>query len=170
MDYNHRQTERVYCEKHDYPPTTRVNLKSNPDFPIEVARMRNTWWITGIFIITTAVYGVSLRTHLAVPIILQYLIAFCATGIFTINSALVIDLYPGASASATAVNNLMRCLVGAAGVAAVQPMINALNPTWTFVLLAGITVITFPLTLIETAYGPSWRHARNERLKSLEVK
>ncbi|GMG04758.1 unnamed protein product [Aspergillus oryzae] len=136
MDYNHRLTEREYCEKHNYPPGTRVNLKTHPDFPIETARMRNTWWITVIFIVCVAVYGVSLRTHLAVPIILQYIIAYCSTGIFTINSALVIDLYPGASASATAVNNLMRCLIGAAGVAAVQPIIDALGPTYTFVLLA----------------------------------
>ncbi|OJJ96760.1 hypothetical protein ASPACDRAFT_46282 [Aspergillus aculeatus ATCC 16872] len=166
MDYNHRLTEREYCEKHGYPAGTRVNLKSHSDFPIEVARMRNTWWITGIFIVTTAVYGVSLRTHVAVPIILQYFIAFCATGIFTINSALVIDLYPGASASATAVNNLMRCLIGAAGVAAVQPILEALGADYTFVLLAGITLVMVPLLWIEDRWGPGWRHARERRLKA----
>lgn len=80
------------------------------------------------------------------------------------NSALVIDLYPGASASATAVNNLMRCLIGAAGVAAVQPIIDALTPVWTFVLLAGITIAASPLVWIEMRYGASWRLARQERL------
>ncbi|KAE8376120.1 major facilitator superfamily domain-containing protein [Aspergillus bertholletiae] len=164
MDYNHRVTEREYCERHNYPPGTRVNLKTHPDFPIETARMRNTWWITILFIVCVAVYGVSLRTHLAVPIILQYIIAYCSTGIFTINSALVIDLYPGASASATAVNNLMRCLIGAAGVAAAQPMIDALGPVYTFVLLAGITLVLFPLLWVETKYGPGWRLARHRRL------
>ncbi|KAE8309789.1 major facilitator superfamily domain-containing protein [Aspergillus transmontanensis] len=164
MDYNHRLTEHEYCEKHNYPPGTRVNLKTHPDFPIETARMRNTWWITGIFIVCVAVYGVSLRTHLAVPIILQYIIAYCSTGIFTINSALVIDLYPGASASATAVNNLMRCLIGAAGVAAVQPIIDALGSTYTFVLLAGITLVLCPLLWVEKKYGAGWRLARHQRL------
>lgn len=112
------------------------------------------------------VYGASLKTHLAVPIILQYLIAFCATGIFTINSALVIDLYPGASASATAVNNLMRCLIGAGGVAAVQPIIDALTPVWTFVLLSGITIALYPLVWIEMKYGQKWRTERQQRLGS----
>lgn len=125
--------------------------------------MRNTWWIIALFVITLGVYGASLKTHLAVPIILQYMIAFCATGVFTINSALVIDLYPGASASATAVNNLIRCLMGAAGVAAVQPMIDSLTPVWTFVLLAGIAIVMYPLVWIEMRYGSKWRQARDER-------
>lgn len=166
MDYNHRLTEREHCQKNGYPAETRITLKSHPDFPIEVARMRNTWWIIALFIVTVAVYGVSLRTHLAVPIILQYFIAFCSTGIFTINSAFVIDLYPGASASATAVNNLMRCLIGAAGVAVVQLIIDALTAEYTFVLLAGITVAMTPLLWVEQKFGASWRFARDKRLKS----
>ena len=132
--------------------------------------MRNTWWIVAFFIVTTAVYDVSLRTHLAVPIILQYFISFCATGIFTINSAFVIDLYPGASASATAVNNLMRCLIGAAGVAVVQPIIEALTAEYTFVLLAGITVAMTPLLWVERRFGAAWRLVRNERLESKAAK
>lgn len=166
MDYNHRRTEREYCQEDGYATETRINLRSHPDFPIELARMRNTWWIIALFIITTAVYGVSIRTHLAVAILLQYFIAFCSTGIFTINSAFVIDLYPGASASATAVNNLMRCLIGAAGVAVVQPIIEALTAEYTFVLLAGITVAMTPLLWVEQRFGASWRFARNERLES----
>ncbi|KAF7596290.1 hypothetical protein BBP40_002434 [Aspergillus hancockii] len=165
MDYNHRSTEREYCEQRGYPSGTRANLKTQPDFLIEVARMRNTWWIVGLFIVATAIYGVSLRTHIAVPIILQYFIAFCATRVFTINSALVIDLYPRASASATAVNNLMRCSVGAAGVAVVQPMLDTLTADYAFLLLAAIMVIMFPLLWIEKQFGASWRHERDIRLK-----
>jgi stage V sporulation protein SpoVS len=165
MDYNHKRTEREYCRKHNLPINTRITSKTHPGFPIEYARMRNTWWITALFIVCVALYGVSLRTHVGIPIILQYIIAYCATAIFTINSALIIDLYPGASASATAVNNLMRCEVGAAGVAAVQPIIDALTPTWTFVLLAGITLSMTPLLMIEMRWGAGWRLERLERLK-----
>ena len=168
MDYNHKRTEREYCQKHNLPVDTRISSKSHPDFPIEYARMRNTWWITALFLVCTAAYGFSLRTHLAVPIILQYITAYCATAIFTINSALVIDLYPGASASATAVNNLMRCLIGAAGVAAVQPIIDALTAEWTFFLLAGIVLLMVPLLMVEMRWGAGWRHERAERLKKKE--
>lgn len=168
MDYNHKRTEREYCRKHNLSIDTCITSKTYPDFPVEYARMRNTWWITALFIISVALYGVSLRTHVTVPIILQYIIAYCATAIFTINSTLIIDLYPGASASATAVNNLIRCEVGAAGVAAVQPIINALTPTWSFVLLAGITLSTSPLLMIEMRRGAGWRQERLERQKNKE--
>lgn len=165
MDYNYKVTVREYCAHHNLPAGTHVTTKAHPDFPIEVARMRNTWWLTALFIACAAAYGFSLETHLAVPIILQYLIAYCSTAIFTINSALVIDLYPGASASATAVNNLMRCEVGAAGVAAIQPMIEALTAKWAFLLLAGITLLMVPLLYIEMRWGARWRLQRLERLK-----
>ncbi|KAJ5495461.1 hypothetical protein N7539_000577 [Penicillium diatomitis] len=165
MDYNHRRTERDYCVRSDLPVETRITTKSHPDFPIEYARMRNTWWITAVFIICTATYGFSLRTHLAVPVILQYIIAYCATAIFTINSTLIIDLYPGASASATAVNNLMRCLVGAGGVAAIQPMIDALTAQWAFLLLAGTTLLMCPLLVVEMRWGAGWRQNRLKRLE-----
>lgn len=165
MDYNHRLTEREYCLQHGYDISTRVNCKTHPNFPIERARMRNNWMIIVPFVAATAAFGWSLKTHLAVPIILQFITAFCATGIFTVNSALVVDLYPGASASATATNNLMRCSLGAAGVAVAQPIIDALTAQWTFVLLAGITVLMVPLLSIEMKYGASWRLARAERLE-----
>jgi MFS family permease len=165
MDFNHKRTEREYCQKHNLPIDTRINSKTHPDFPIEYARMRNTWWITAIFVVCVAVYGVSLRAHLAVPIILQFIIAYGSTAIFTINSALVIDLYPGASASATAVNNLMRCLLGAAGVAAVQPMVDALTAQFAFALLAGITIAMVPLLMVEMKWGYKWRLERHERLQ-----
>lgn len=168
MDFNHKRTEREYCQQHNLPVDTRINLKSHPDFPIEYARMRNTWWITATFIVCVAVYGVSLRTHLAVPIILQFIIAYGSTAIFTINSALVIDLYPGASASATAVNNLMRCLIGAAGVAASQAIIDALTAQFAFVLLAGITMAMVPLLMVEMKWGYGWRIERQERLQKKE--
>ncbi|KAJ5164881.1 Major facilitator superfamily domain general substrate transporter [Penicillium coprophilum] len=164
MDFNHKRTEREYCQQHNLPIETRINSKSHPDFPIEYARMRNTWWITTIFIVCVAVYGVSLRTHLAVPIILQFIIAYGSTAIFTINSALVIDLYPGASASATAVNNLMRCLIGAAGVAAVQPIIDALTADFAFLMLAGITIAMVPLLMVEMKWGYGWRVERQKRV------
>lgn len=169
MDFNHKRTEREYCIEHNLPLDTRITTKTHLDFPIEYARMRNTWWITALFIVCTAVYGFSLRTNLAVPVILQYILAYCATAIFTINSALVIDLYPGASASATAVNNLMRCLIGAAGVAAVQPMIDSLTAQWAFLLLAGITLFMVPLLAVEMRWGAGWRQERTERLKWKEV-
>lgn len=42
-------------------------------------------------------------------------------------STLLVDLYPKQAASATAANNLYRCLCGAAGTAIIEPLINAIG-------------------------------------------
>src|SRR2546430_257321 len=112
MDHDYRHTENEYRKAHNIPENTKLNRKNFGDFPIERARQRNVWWIVLIFTVATGVYGFSLAFNIAFPLILQFFIAYTATALFSINSTLIIDLYPGASASATAVNNLMRCSVG----------------------------------------------------------
>jgi len=81
------------------------------------------------------------------------------------NSALIIDLFPGKSASATAVNNLMRCSVGAAGVAVIEMIIADLGSGLAFTCLAVITFICSPLVLLEWMYGMKWRIACVEKIR-----
>jgi hypothetical protein len=107
---------------------------------------------------------------IALPLILQFFIAYTATAIFSLNSALIIDLYPGASASATAVNNLMRCSVGAVGVAVVQIVIDGVGAGFAFSGFAVVTAGVSPLLALEWFYGEGWRWERRERLKSEEEK
>lgn len=70
----------------------------------------------------------------------KHFIAHTATAVFSLNGALAIDLYPGKLASAIAVNNLIRCLIGAAGVAVVQMIIDVLGPGVTFLVFAGVNL------------------------------
>ena len=93
------------------------------------------------------------------------LVAYTATAVFITNSALTIDLFPGKSASATAVNNLMRCSVGAAGVAVIEMIIADLGSGLAFTCLALITFLCSPLILLEWIYGMRWRIARVEKLR-----
>ncbi|KAE9370433.1 MFS general substrate transporter [Stipitochalara longipes BDJ] len=169
MDHDYKTVERQYRQAKGIPAGTILNKKELVDFPIEKSRLRNIWWIIVIFVLTVALYGFSLPLNIiAIPLVLQFFIAYTATAVFSFNSALVIDLYPGASASATAVNNLMRCSVGAAGVAVVQLIIDAIGAGPTFALFAGITAILSPLLVVEWLYGESWRRERKERLKAQE--
>ncbi|RDW61323.1 hypothetical protein BP5796_11215 [Coleophoma crateriformis] len=166
MDYDYRTVESQYKKERGIPDDMKLDKKTADGFPIEKSRLRNIWWIVLIFIITTAVYGFSLNLNiLAIPLILQFFIAYSATAVFSLNSALVIDLYPGASASATAVNNLMRCSVGAAGVAIAQPIIDAIGAGFTFFMLALITGVLSPLLVVEWYFGEQWRLERVARLK-----
>ena len=165
MDYDYRTVEGQYRKAKGIPDDVKLDKKALVDFPIEKSRLRNIWWIVLIFVLTTAFYGFSLNLNqIAVPLVLQFFIAYTATAVFSLNSALVIDLYPGASASATAVNNLMRCSVGAVGVAFVQLIIDAIGAGPTFLMFALITAGLSPLLVIEWFYGEGWRLARTERL------
>lgn len=169
MDHDYTTIETQYRKQHNILSSTPLNKKDLLDFPIERSRLRNIWWIVLLFVTSTAIYGFSLDLDIiAVPLILQFFIAYTATAVFSLNSALVIDLYPGASASATAVNNLMRCSVGAVGVAVVQPIIEGIGEGATFALLAGVTAVCSPLLVVEWVYGEGWRRERRVRLERKE--
>ena len=138
-----------------------ITLKKRTDFPIERARLRSMWWITIIFIVAMAGSGPSLQLpNPALPLVLQFFIAFTTTATFSMNSALMIDFFPGSSASATTVNNIVRCSVGAAGVSVIQLLINAVGTKFAFPILAGITVVLTPLIVAEWRLGEWWREAR----------
>ncbi|THV47314.1 hypothetical protein BGAL_0319g00050 [Botrytis galanthina] len=169
MDYNYKFVESRYRKQHNIPADVQIKANELLDFPIEVARMRNIWWIVIVFVVTTALYGYSLNLEIiALPLVLQFFIAYTATAVFSSNSALIIDLYPGKSASATAVNNLSRCLLGAAGVAVVQLIIDALGSGVTYLIFAGITFACSPLLMLEWYHGGRWRKERAEKLKKKE--
>jgi len=59
----------------------------------------------------------------------------------------------------------MRCLVAASGVAAVEPLINAVGDGPAFTILACLCLCLCPLLAMEWRYGAKWRIARNKRLK-----
>jgi MFS family permease len=161
--------ERRYRTAHNIPDNVVLNKKELIDFPFEKARLRNIWWMVLLFITTTSLYGFSIRLNiLAIPLILQFFISYTANSVFALNQTLVVDLYPRASASATAVNNLMRCLMGAGGVAVVQIIIDKIGAGLTFLLFAEITVLMSPLLVVEWKYGERWRRERKERLDAQE--
>ncbi|KAH6633844.1 major facilitator superfamily domain-containing protein [Chaetomium sp. MPI-SDFR-AT-0129] len=173
LDRDYRTVEAQYRLDKGLPADAPVSSKKTADFPVSQARLRSAWYQVLIFVASIGGYGYAITSPvlgtspsgMAVPLVLQFIIAFTATGLFTQNSALMVDLYPGASASATAVNNLIRCAIGAAGVAAVQFIIDAIGAGPTFLMFAGVTVALSPLLYLEWVFGNQWRMARMERLE-----
>jgi hypothetical protein len=47
-------------------------------------------------------------------------------------------------------------------------ILRALGLGWTYVLLSGIGLTTFPLSLIVMHYGPRWRENRRRSLEKLD--
>lgn len=76
---------------------------------------------------------------------------------FTNVNTLIVDLYPGKAASATAAVNVGRCLIGAVAVAVVQPMIDSMGAGWTFTLGALLALaIGLVCQLLIYRYGETW--------------
>lgn len=143
------------------------------DFPYIQARLRLMPLFSIVLVVSLALYGPSFEfndlnrsfgPNLAAPLILQFLIAFTATSIFNINSTVLIDCFPDRPASATALNNLCRCLLGAAGVAAIEPLIGAVRAMRAFLIVTGIVVFFTPLIWVEWRFGKKWRKKREKRL------
>ena len=59
--------------------------------------------------------------------------------------------------------NLVRGWIGACGIAAAHVMSVRLNTGWYFTLLAGISLISFPMLFLEITFGPRVRAKRAER-------
>src|ERR1700759_4787890 len=77
---------------------------------------------------------------------------------------LLVDMYPGKPASATAANNLLRCWLGAGSTALVVPLINAVGIGWAATIAAGIWVGYTPVLLLIMKKGPRWRREAREAM------
>jgi hypothetical protein len=149
---------------HNLPATAKLTSQSHPSFNIERARLRSSFPLLILFTLSVSIYGFSVEWGLPIPLTLQFVIAFAATAIFNVNSTLMIDLYPSKPASATAINNLMRCTVGAVGVGVVEMGIRAFDEGRVFAALAALSAMAGGLLVLEWRSGMRWRVERLRRL------
>ncbi|CAE6487842.1 unnamed protein product [Rhizoctonia solani] len=132
------------------------------DLPIEHTRLKRAPILFALLISASIGYGWSVqqKAHIAVPLVLQFIVGFVSMSIITINQTILVDMYPSQGSSITASNNFVRCLLGAGTISIQDPLINAINPGWTYVLFCSICLLTVPLFIIEWRYGPTWRRRR----------
>ncbi|EXJ80497.1 hypothetical protein A1O1_08642 [Capronia coronata CBS 617.96] len=128
-------------------------------FPIERARIQVIWPILYIGIAAICCYGWTLEWNasVAAPLVLQFIIGLCVTGSFNVLGTLLVDLHPTDPSAATAANNLVRCLLGAAGTGIIDIMISGMGSGWCFTCIALICLVTSPMLWLVTRWGPGWR-------------
>ncbi|KAH8590378.1 major facilitator superfamily transporter multidrug resistance [Bisporella sp. PMI_857] len=178
MNRSYIEAEKAYKQRNSLPSTYTLPKKSLPaDFQIEHARLKHMKWIVPLFILSTALYGFSLAFPaftsrlgwIAIPLLLQFLIAATSNAVFAINQTMVSDLCPGKGASSTAINNLVRCSMGAVGVSLIEQMIILMGSGGAFLGLAFITMAVTPLVVVQWYWGGRWRMARMERIERKNV-
>jgi hypothetical protein len=172
MTRDFKRAEEAYRVRHRLPVDYKIPAKEMPmDFNIERARLRHLPWITLLFIVSVGLYGFTVEPTpvvlkpgwIAVPLLLQFLIAAASNAVFAMNQTIISDLCPGKGASATAINNLVRCELGAVGVGVSQTLVDMFGPGPTFLGLALFTVACIPMAVINWIYGMRWRATRTRK-------
>ncbi|KAI9848523.1 MAG: hypothetical protein M1837_007192 [Sclerophora amabilis] len=158
LDHDYRTTAR----RHELPVS-----KSSDDlsgFPIEKARLRSVFPFIVVSTIATAGFGwaLNVKTHLAVPLVMQFITGSTQVAIFVVCGTLLTDLNPGRSATVQASYNLVRCALSAAGIAALQATIDGVGVGWCFTIYAVIGALAVPLLLVPRQYGWKWRQDKRD--------
>lgn len=127
--------------------------------------------MTAAFCFAVVIYGFSVSSggSLVVPLMAQFVIGFSSSAVLNLNNTLTVDLYPGKSAAATAVNNLARCMVGAVGVSMTDLALEMMEPEWLFLILAGVVVAATPMAWAERRFGMQWRAQRRAKIQQKEA-
>ena len=132
MDYNYRMTAKKIGWTVD-----RVSGDDLANFPIERARSSGSLLLLLISTATLLGYGwaVSKHAHVSVPLILQFVQGFWGTCFYTIYNTLLVDVFPESPSTAAAAASITRCAMAAAGLAILQPLLDAAGRGWYFTLL-----------------------------------
>ncbi|KAK3352825.1 major facilitator superfamily domain-containing protein [Lasiosphaeria hispida] len=163
MDWNYRRVARSVGMVID-----RRRGDDLSKFPIEKARLQVAYPFLAAGITSTICYGWLLQaeTHIAGPLVMLFVIGLCITGSFAILNTLIVDLSPGAPATAIAANNFVRCLTGAGVTAVIELMLKSLGRGWTYTFWALTLVVFAPALFFLTRFGPQWREERRIGLLS----
>ncbi|KAM0231879.1 hypothetical protein ACHAPO_008175 [Fusarium lateritium] len=125
-----------HCDKLGIP-YERNKQQDLSAFPIERARLEIGFPLLMLAAVTVISWGwaVDAKTNVAVPCVINGLMGVGIVGFNNTVNSLLIDIHPGKAGTASAANNLTRCLVGAGASAAIIPMIDAMGVGWAFTLV-----------------------------------
>ncbi|KAL4972609.1 MFS general substrate transporter [Aspergillus desertorum] len=160
IDFNYcRHAKRVGM------PVVRTKAQDLSNFNIEKARLEIALPAYYLSMVCMIVYGwvMGRRVHLAAPMVLLFLSGWSLNATSQVLNALLVDVWPGQSAAATAANNLMRCELGAAASAAINPMQKAMGWGWAYTTIALISIVASPILWLITSHGIKWRQKRAQK-------
>ncbi|EFW99959.1 isoflavone reductase family protein [Grosmannia clavigera kw1407] len=132
-------------------------------FPIEAARYRHALVFVVVMAVLVCGYGwaVQVRVHPAVLLVLQALICASSMLLGHTASTLLVDIFPGEASSAYAAGQIVRCGLGAASAAVLQPLVQAMGYGWYFVSLAAVVGLAAALSVVVSRWkGMAWRQRR----------
>lgn len=160
MDLNYRRTARDINFTIDNIAGDDIRV-----FPIERARTRFAHPLILLDTFLLVAYGWACRyhAHLAIVLILQFALGFLQTCIVQTFNTLLVDIFLSNPSTASASGNITRCALSAAGIAAIQPLIEQLDYGWVFTAIAGLAGATsVSATALSRSQGMIWRQERSK--------
>lgn len=135
------------------------------NFPLEKARLEIALPQMYLAAVTLIVYGwvLHLETGVAVPLVLLAFFGYAIVAAYQVTAILLVDIHPGKPATATAANNLIRCLLSAGASACINPMLETMGRGWTYTFWSLVWLIISPCFWFLMACGIEWRKRRRER-------
>jgi predicted MFS family arabinose efflux permease len=164
MDANFRRHARATGLKVVHNRQTNID-----EFPIERTRLEVSLVCIYLWSALIIPYGWVMGLHhppLPAVLVLLFIMGLCTSSSFQPLTALIIDINPRSPAAATAASQFIRCILGAAGVALVNPMLDTLGRGWTSTLIALIWVIMSLCWWAVIYWGPKWRKAKKTKASS----
>lgn len=161
---------RRHCTKLGIP-WDRSQQHDLSAFPVERARLEIGLPLLALGGTSLIGWGwaVQAMTHVAVPCVISVVFGIGMIGYNNTTNVLLVDLHPGKAGTATAANNLTRCLVGAGATAAIVPMMGAMGVGWSFTLVGGLYLLCFAPLLAILSRGMQWRGGLAAKAKAGEI-
>ncbi len=134
------------------------------NFPIE--RVRMEIGIPLMLLAGTSLIGwgwaVHFHAHIAVLCVIMVFLGIGLIGMTNATNVLLVDMHPGKAGTATAANNLTRCLIGAGATAAIIPLERAIGVGKAFSIVGILYFICLtPLALLALK-GMKWRQMQKK--------
>lgn len=167
VDWNHRR----HAQRLGFP-AVKNRQQDLRNFPIEKVRLQVALPLLhlGAAAMIACGWVIDFETSLAGrPLILVFVIGYAIVAAYQVMAILMVDVYPGRRATATAADNLVRCPLGAGATAVVIPMLDATGRGWTYTFASLVWVLFRPCLWALMKYGPDWRKEKTEKEEKAKV-
>jgi multidrug resistance protein len=153
-------------------PVEKGKQRDLINFPIEKARIEIAIPMVILGAAGLLCYGwlIEKNVSIAGPCVFLFIVGYSITGGFNCMAILLIDMYPGKPAAASAANNLTRCWMGAGAAAAVIPLIERVGFGYTVTIASAIWIAFTPVLAYVMKKGPQWRKEARERNEAAKLR
>ncbi|KAG4219382.1 hypothetical protein PC116_g32138 [Phytophthora cactorum] len=114
-------------------------------------------------VITAWGWALENQVSVAVVCVLVFLLGLGLVSTTSVFNALIADVRPGKTGAASAANNIIKFLLGAAMAAAIDPLIRAVKPGKAYAIIAVLYVLLSPCLYLVVKRGMRWRKELREK-------